>query len=185
LLTTGQVTRALTENQTAEDLDPVSPYMITGTSRTLYYLGRDDEAIAHARKALLLDPNFGVAHQALGRSFVQKGMYQQAIQEFGLALKETDNDTTGVAWLGYAYALAGQPAEAREIRAKLKSRGALSDRAVAMIDIGLGDKDSAFAGLKSSIRSQGAVVMLKSDPIYKTLRSDQRYPELARMMGFE
>jgi TolB-like protein/tetratricopeptide (TPR) repeat protein len=183
LLTTGEATKALAENQTAEDLDPVSPYMITGTSRTLNYLGRDDEAIAHAKKALLLDPNFGVAHQSLGRSYLRKRMFDQAIQEFRQAQQETDNDATSTAWLGYAFALTGKSVEAQELRAQLKGRGALASRSLALIDIGLGDKDSAFSALDVSIRSQRAVVMLKSDPVYTPLRSDQRYSELIKMMG--
>jgi len=182
LLATGQSAKALEENQTAEDLDPVSPYMITGTSRTLHFLGRDDDAIAHAQKALLLDPNSGTAHQALGRSYLQRGMYDRAIREFRLSQQEADNDTLSTAWLGYAYARAGKPAEARELRARLTGQGA--QRVVAMIDIGLGDKDSAFSALDSSIRSQGAVLMLKSDPLYSTLRSDPRYSELTKLMGF-
>jgi TolB-like protein/Flp pilus assembly protein TadD len=182
LLAIGRAEKALRENQTAEDLDPVSPYMITGTSRTLNYLGRDDESIARAKRALLLDPSFGVAHQALGRSYVQKGMYKEAIQEFLAGQQETDNDNLSLAWLAYAYARAGRSAEARDLRNRLNARGA--KRTAAMVDIALGDKDSAFAELESAIRDQGAVLMLKSDPIYSTLRSDPRYNRLMMLMGF-
>jgi TolB-like protein/Flp pilus assembly protein TadD len=187
LLSVGKAGEALAENERAEDLDPVSPYMITGTSRTLYILGRNDEAIARSRKALLLDPDFGSAHQHLGAAYLQNKMYSEAIAEFKTARQEMENDSTRTAWLAYAYAVAGRTSEARALLNGLLSGSpakAFPAKALAQIYIGLGDKDKAFESLARAVKEPTtSSLLLKVDPIYAPLRSDPRYGDLLAAMA--
>ena len=81
LLMVGNGKKALEESRTAQDLDPVSPYMISGTAKALYFLGRYDESMEFARRAIQLDPHYGVAHQHLADAYLQKHMYSEAIAE--------------------------------------------------------------------------------------------------------
>jgi Flp pilus assembly protein TadD len=182
----GQVKQALEENKVAEDLDPVSPYMIIGTARTLLFLDRNDEAIAHIAKALLLDPNFGGAHQLLGVAYVQKKMYPEAINELKIAQHEMGQDPARIGRLGYAYAASGQTAEARAILNGLLSESRPAPaRAVSLIYVGLGDKDHAFQYLREVVNRPGSSLMLKADPVYSSLRTDPRYRELLESIGLQ
>ncbi len=55
-----------------------------------------------------------------------------------------------------------------------------------MINIGLGDKDAAFASLGKAIDERSAkLIWLNADPIYDDLHSDPRFTEILRRIGFE
>ena len=54
---------------------------------------------------------------------------------------------------------------------------------VAIIYMGLGDKDKAFEAWRSSCRKIGSIEAVKVDPIFDDLRSDPRFPDLVRCVG--
>ncbi len=61
--------------------------------------------------------------------------------------------------------------------------------AVANIYVGLGESDSAFEWMRRAVEERGGtVVYLKSAygrTLHRDLRSDPRYDELRRLVGFE
>ena len=54
---------------------------------------------------------------------------------------------------------------------------------IAMVYVGLGDKDQAFAALERAYSHSTSGVFLKSDPFWSTVSSDPRYTGLLRRMG--
>jgi hypothetical protein len=57
---------------------------------------------------------------------------------------------------------------------------------MAMINIGLGDKDAAFASLEKAIDERSAkLIWLNADPIYDDLHSDPRFTELLHRIGLQ
>jgi TolB-like protein/Flp pilus assembly protein TadD len=186
LLRAGRAEEALSENQKALGLDPVSPYVAQNVAGALYYLRRYDDAIEQYRKALALDPNFGLTHRGLGIVYIRKGMYPQGIAELQAAAKLTEQDATPNGHLGYAYALSGNEAGARELLRKLLARSGGEPSvapAIARIYIGLAEKDRAFQWLQTAVDKQaGAVLPIKLDPFFDPLRSDPRFGDLMRVM---
>src|SRR5437667_9690290 len=71
----------------AQELEPLSLIINSLAGRTLYFLLRYDEAIEQLQKTIDMEPNFITAHYYLGKVYVQKGMYQEAIAEFQSGLK--------------------------------------------------------------------------------------------------
>ncbi len=188
LLTIGQPEQALLEDRLAEDLDPVSPYMMVGTARTLRILGRDQEATVLLKKALILDPTFVAAHQGLADLYLHQKRYEEALDELKIAERDPGGNPRKTATLGYAYALAGRTGEARRRLNELLST-ANSDtfpaRAAAQIYIGLGEKDHAFEFLSKAINIENPSLLLKVDPLYASLRSDPRFGKLLAQMNLQ
>jgi len=86
-------------------------------ANVLYNSRQYDRMIALCRKTL--DLNYSGAwekysHECLGRGFIQKGMYQEAMSEMRRAVA-LDRHYTPLSWLGYIYAVGGRKREARKI----------------------------------------------------------------------
>jgi tetratricopeptide (TPR) repeat protein len=89
--------------------------------------------------------------------------------------------------LGYAYAVAGKRAEARNLLEELKTRSKQTYVPwfyIAGIYAGLGEKDQAIANLERAYEQheQGLAVMNR-EPMFDPLRSDARFQELLRRMN--
>ncbi len=187
LLLVGRLEEALREDLLAEELDPVSPYIIQGTVRTLEFLGRYEQAEQHARKALELDPGFGLAHQALGLVMLRMHKYDIAIQEIEIARQKLNSDPTRLGHLAYIYAVTGDQQRARKIINQLESDSGRQHRAparaLAEAYIGLGENDQALHWLTQAVEQQDRSLFLKVDPLYAGLRSDPRFLRLLDRMN--
>jgi tetratricopeptide (TPR) repeat protein len=147
---------------------------------------RYDEAIEQLRQTLAMDPSFAYAHFVLGRTYMEKRMYPEAIAEFRAGL-ETEQSLGCIAGLGHAYAVSGRQAEAQKILNELlarSKRGYFPSWTIATVYIGLGDKDRAFQWLGKAVEERGeSVVWLKVGPLYDPLRSDPRFGDLLRRLN--
>jgi Flp pilus assembly protein TadD len=95
-------------------------------------------------KTLEMDPNFTIAHYELGQAFEQKRMLNEAIGEFQRAIELSGGNEVFEANLAYAYATSGRKEEATKIVKDLEdreSRHSSTDASIALIYLGLGDKD--------------------------------------------
>jgi tetratricopeptide (TPR) repeat protein len=147
----------------------------------LYYLGRCDDSIAQLQRALELTPTSGILHQELGLVYTSRpATYKQGIAESERSRDLMGGDAWITSQLGYAYALAGRTAEARDILRTLKagSQDRVRALAVARVYTGLGDRDQAIAWLKKAIEQRDVNLYLDSDPLYAPLRTDPRFRRL-------
>ncbi|MGA2212158.1 MAG: tetratricopeptide repeat protein, partial [Bryobacteraceae bacterium] len=177
LLRTGHLEEALAEGRIALELDPLSPKMARFVGEMLYYLGRYDDSVAQLQKALELNPASGLLHQELGLVYMSRpASYKQGIVESERARDLMEGDPWITSQLGYAYALAGRTAEARDILRGLEAgpEDHVRALAVARVYTGLGDRDRAIAWLKKAIDQHDVNLYLASDPVYAPLRADPR-----------
>ena len=180
---------AMVEIEQARKLDPVSLGINSDQGWFLHFARRPDEAIAQLRKTLELDPSFGFAHVTLGNAYELKGEVDQAISEYQTAIALSGNLNGRIGSLGHAYALAGRKDDARQILKRLKElsrHGYVSPYHTALIYIGLGEKEEAFAWLgKAANDHYWMMAFLKVDPRLDPLRSDPRFRDLLRRVGLE
>jgi hypothetical protein len=92
-----------------------------------------------------------------------------------------------IAALGHAYALSGERGKAtqtlNELR-ELSKRRDISPCLTALIYLGLGDQDQAFAWLdKASQDRSSLLIWLKVEPLFDPLRDDPRFQDLLRRVG--
>jgi len=181
----GRSDQALAEAKRALDLDPASPGGNQGMGIQLIYARRYDEAIEQFQKALEMD--YHDAHLGLGNGYAAKGNYQKALSEFQKYAELDRGTPRSIAALGYAYARLNQPTEA--LRAlnqlsEMEKRRYVSPGSVAIVYIGMGDRDRAFEWLEKSCDEHSFnVAFLKVSPFFDSLRSDQRFTDLLHRVG--
>jgi hypothetical protein len=117
-------------------------------------------------------------------------MYSEAIAGFKKAIPLTaaSEGTLSTAGLGHVYAVTGQKSEARALIDELKQQSEkeyVPGVSIALIYAGLGEKDQAFAWLEKGYEPRAFQLQwINLDPRWDSLRSDSRFQDLMRRMGF-
>jgi len=111
----------------------------------------------------------------------------EAIEAIQQAQTHSGGGLTFKAHLGYAFALAGRRDEAERILTELKEvtqQRYVPSYYFAIINLGLGETDQAFACLESAYRERlGFMAFIKVEPMLDPLRSDERFADLERRIG--
>jgi len=183
-LTLAQFDSAISEAKRAIELDPLSLVINADTSWIYFSARRYDEAEAQVRKTLEIGPQFFLAHYYLGEVLQFKAHLSEAIAEFQKAF-ELNNDPYSLAMLGQAYGRNGQRDEAQKILARLNEEAKshyVAPYALALVQIGLGDKDRAIEELDHAYREQETNYLfgIKVDPMLDDLRGDPRFEALVQ-----
>ncbi len=116
----GRPDESLAEIKRAEEINPFSTGWSLGVS--FFFAHRYDQAIEQLQKTIEMEPNIPLAHFHLAASYEQKGMYNEAIEEFRKASDMLGGSTD--ASLGHAYAVSGKRDEALKMLGELKERAA-------------------------------------------------------------
>ncbi len=185
----GRTDEGLREIERARELDPLSLPINTNFG-WLYYLARQyDKAVEQYMKTLELDPNYALARRRLGQAYEQRREYDKALAEFEAALALSKGDTETIAAIGHLYAVSGKEEEARRVIQELVD---MSDHRyipsyfIARILIGLGERDQAFEYLDKAYEERyGFLSYLKVEPLFDSLRADERFVDLARRVGLD
>lgn len=168
----------------AQRLEPLSAIIGANTARLHYYAGRSDAALEAHKQALQLDPNFGEGLLRFGWVYDQLGRYDEAIAAYRQAMARDSTQAHGA--MGHALARAGRTREARAVLAELETTGRrrrVDPYDIALVHVGLGQTDEAFAALNQAIDARsGMVVYAKVDPMLVPLRSDPRFAALLARM---
>lgn len=168
----------------AHDLDPLSLAISADIGWVKYFAHDYDAAIRQYRATLELDPDFSWARFPLGLALEQTGNLTEAIAELEQALRIAGRSTKFLAAVGHAAGIAGRPDRARDVLAELEQIARdryVSSYAIALVHIGLGDYERAFASLDRACDERaGYLVYLNVDPAVDPLRGDARFAELLR-----
>jgi adenylate cyclase len=179
----GQLDEAIEKDKKAIELDPLNSFFQAALAYFLYHARRYDEAIVQIRKTLELDSTSTLARHLLGCCLLWKGDTAGAIAEF----QRSRIMVTG-AWyqglLGYAYAISGDRPKAEQMVRELEQmaeRQYINSTAFAAIYLGLGEKEKALDWLDKAYEDQeSACWLLKVDPIYDSVRNEQRFQVLVK-----
>ncbi len=180
----GRLDESIEEARRAQQLDPLSSPAIAHVGLALYRARRYDEAIAELQKALEIDFGTLDAHIFLGFVYVQQGESAQAIGEFQTVAKLSERNPSLLALLGYGYAKAGNREDAQAIRSELEGNPRFYPFEIAMIYIGLDDRDQAFVWLEKAYEERAwQLGFLKVEPLFDPLKRDPRFIELLRKIN--
>ena len=112
-------------------------------------------------------------------------MYNEAIEEFKRAIQLSGDNEIFKANLAYAYAVSGKQEEALKMVNDLEegqSQHSSTDANIALIYVGLGDKDQAMVWLDKAYQARfNPSILLR--PAWDPLRSDARFQDLLRRIG--
>jgi len=185
LAVTGRQVESEVEMRRALALEPDSAVMNADMGQILYFNRRYDEAIAACKKSLDLDPDFFNAHQYLYEIYTEKGLYDEALEEFFRLGK-----TPGAATNDLAEGLLRETYKAKGIRGfwqyrvedlvRLGSDG--YDAAV--IYARLDEKDKALAALERAWqRHEFNLVFANADPTLVSLYTERRVVAVIVRLG--
>jgi len=178
----GRNREAIAEMRKAQNLDPLSLIIGADVAEILLVAHSYDQAIEQSRKTIDLDPNFAVGHYELGQALVQKHMYKEAIAELQKAIELSGGSTTCTSNLAFAYAASGRRKEAVKILSDLKNRSKQNASEVALMYVGLDEKDQAMTWLEKAYEQRfNPSILLR--PAFDPLRSDPRFQNLVRRIG--
>ena len=185
----GRMQEASAEIHLALKLDPLSLPINTDLGVILYFARKYDQAIDQYRQTLDMDWNFERTHFWLAAAYEQKQMYEDAINEYRTALALSGGSLETRASLAHAYGKAARKDEALQLLEEIEresSRKHVSPYDVAIINIGLGESETALEWLRRACDEHaGWMIYLSVDPRLDPLRSDPRFKQVLRAVGFE
>jgi TolB-like protein/DNA-binding winged helix-turn-helix (wHTH) protein/Flp pilus assembly protein TadD len=185
LIVMGRHSEAIAESRKAENLDPLSPIISADLADALCVAHLCDESVQQSRKTLEMHPHFAVAHYQLGQALAEKRMHNKAIASLQRAIELSRGNTAFESNLAYVYAISGRTDEAIKIIKDLEgrpSRPASTDPHIALIYVGLGDRDQAMRWLNKAYEARFNPSILMR-PAFDPLRSDVRFQDLLRRIG--
>ncbi len=175
---------SIAEYGLAEALDPLA--LDQSLADALVYARRYDEAIPRYRLLLAKSPNSALLYGYLGWVYGAKGMYAEAVTEARKSV-ELNNAYFLKGYLGLWLAKAGNREEAQKILAELKTAsidGYVRPNTLAMVYIGLGDKEEGLNQLEKEVSSHGPLAnRLGITPEFDDVRSEPRFKALLKRMG--
>lgn len=186
LLASERPDEALIQIKRARELDPLS--VVFSRSQGTYFLftRQYDKAIEAYNKTLTIDPNAAV-HGYLRLAYQEQGRFDEAFQE---AQKVLASRLSGeqMDQLRQAYAASGykgmQAMEVKLIKEHSK-RQSVPPSELARLCASVGQKDEAFEWLNKAYEDRtDALIWIKVDPRYDNLRSDPRFLDLIKRVGF-
>jgi eukaryotic-like serine/threonine-protein kinase len=183
----GRTEEAAAEAQRAWELDPLSLIVNANLAQPPYYARRFDRTMEEARKLIRMEPGFGVAHQWLSMAHAARGMFAEAIAGYRIFSASVPTATRPLALIGNAHARAGEKEAALACLAELRQTAArrrVPALHFALIHIGLGEKDEAFAWLDRAFEERSdQLPYLGVDPLFDPLRQDPRFTTLLRRLN--
>lgn len=184
---------AIAAGKRALACEPFSIRINQHLGNTFYYARRHDEAIQQYQQTLELDPNNASAHEAIGDAYREKGLFSDAVAEWGKAMTLA-GDAELASILSDAYTEHGFKSAVRAVALKRLER--LNERtrradyvtsiSFARAYIGLDDKKEALRWLKQACEERNVYrLMIGCDPLYDMLRSDPLFLSLLRRMKLD
>jgi TolB-like protein/tRNA A-37 threonylcarbamoyl transferase component Bud32/Tfp pilus assembly protein PilF len=190
----GRAREALEEMKRATEIDPLSSTSTWYAIFPYLWAPREerqlDQAAAAARAILSRDPDFYFAYNTLAVVNQLRGLHDEAIRNLEAAVASVGETTDfELLYLGHAYAIAGRKDEARRIWTQVSSLTTdvyRSAFARAILQFGLGDRDSGFAWLERAYEDrQEDLALLNVDPRFDDLHDDPRFQSLRRRLRLE
>ncbi len=184
----GRRADALVEIAKSNELDP-GPSSAMTESGAYFQLREYERLVETSRRGVTSYPNEWVEHYNLGIGYEGTGKLLEAISEYQKAIEISNGDHDAIASLAHAFAAIGRRPEAEKIlhdfERKSKS-GYVSPYKIATIYAGLGEKDKAFAFLERAYQERSLDISwhLKADLRIDNLRSDPRFQDLVRRVGY-
>jgi serine/threonine-protein kinase len=106
---------------------------------------------------------------------------------FRIAAEFSDDNPFALSGLGHALATAGHGAEAGQVLGqllRLSERQYVSHYNLAVVHLGLGEKESAYERLERAVEQRDVwLVWLNVNPVFDLLRNDARFAELLHRVG--
>ncbi len=172
---------ALYEIKLARELDPLSLFKHVMEGQLLNRARRFDEAMEKLKRVLDMDPEFEPATRNLGRVYLEKEMYKEALALF----QKMDQKF----YIARTYVKMGKIPEAQQILEELIKESMetyISSVRIAGLYFEMGDTDNGFKWLERGYEEHAnGISSLRVLPEFDSVRSDPRFKALLKKVGLE
>ncbi len=190
LAITGRLDEAIIEALKAHELDPVAFESERHLGWIFFLAGRYDESITRYRIALGMDQDRPLELAHLAGAYARKGMDRDAADCAARARrlvavgKQQMIDT----YLADPFCRIGKQSEVLkwiDTWEYVSTQGHVESFLMALMNAPAGNRDKAFAWLERAFEERSVnMPFLKVHPLLETLRSDPRFQDLVRRVGF-
>lgn len=192
LLQLGRAREALSEVLRAEELDPLSLFIIIRVCICGQYggVGDEEEVLKRLQKLREIDPESPITLTAFANYYLHKPDYDQALTSLNKSkqlwpnrqVSDVDSDLADIA---YIYAVTNRRDQATEILNRLQNdfnQGAPVASGIAEVYNGLGDLDECFKWLEKAFNAHEPDILWwwRFSPLAEKVRKDPRFNDLLR-----
>ena len=181
---------AISHLRRAVELDPLNLQYNANLGQALGDARQYDVGVEQLKKTLEMDPNYAQAHSQLARMYLNTGKYDLWLDEWKKSTtlyKQTD-ELAIAEEVARVYSKSGfKPAKLREIemRKLLAKRRYVDPTDIAYDYADVGDKEQTFLWLDKAVAERsGGLEFIKIVPPLDAWRSDPRYLDLLKRIGF-
>ena len=182
----GEGTHALTEIELARAYDPHSMIISVWNGILLRLAGSYEEAIEVCLETTERDPQFVLAHWALGLCYEAAGDMKSASSEFEMAAALSGRSPGMLAALAHNYGIQRQTEHATEILKQLHALSAqryVAAYDLAIVYLGIGDQEQALYYLDKAFRERSPwIVTLPTEPRVQHLKASVFFQSLIRKL---
>lgn len=188
----GRYEESIVEMRIAQELDPLTPNKRQSLGANLYVAGHYDEALQEFLKVPDGDANSQRRHRLMAEIYERKGMEREALAEL-LKMMQLANKPELAASVEREYFLSGYAkAKKNFLSLQVKDarlRAANPDSPPLAFEIAgyyasLGLNETALEWLNRAFRERDeALIYLKADDRFESLRFDPRFKDLVRRLG--
>jgi tetratricopeptide (TPR) repeat protein len=168
------------------DLDPMDFKSGGNLAWMLFLARRYDDSVRELQRMIESHPSVPGFHLFLAWNYEAQGRFQEAIDE--LHRLEPQNPNPALPELAFIYAAMGNQQAAHAAIEKLVAESGhnyVLPYDIAVVYAGLRDNNRVFEWLEKAFKERSSfLVYLKTEPRLDGIRSDSRYTDLVRRVGF-
>ena len=188
LVTLGRFEEGIEQMRLSRSIAPMVAFPSAHLGVMYHFAGDDDRAIPQLEQTIELFPDNPEAYQPLGMILCEHGEFERGIELLEKVRELGGDQAAQLAPLVYAHALAGRLDEARVLFGEMEERSRtefVDPWSFAIAHVALDEHDEAIAQLERAyelrwVTLPGAGVY----PPFAPLRSDPRFQDLLRRIGF-
>jgi serine/threonine-protein kinase len=184
----GRTEESLRESRRALELDPLDMLMNVHLAWHFQLAEQFDEALEQAERSVRTEPGWHWSYFFLGWACEQKSNMTKAIDALSKSVELSSGHTVMTGALGHAYGINGERNKARSILRELEivaKTKYVASYEIALIHFALGETDLGFDWLeKALVQRSGWLVYLNREPRLAAMRSDPRFQDMLRRIGF-
>lgn len=152
----------------ARELDPLSAMVHAISSQVAFQAREYPAALAHARRAIALEPGFWIGYMMRGQAQEQLGEIDEALEALAVAGRLSGQNSKPLSLRAYILATTGRRDDARELLSTLEVASQsryVPPYAVALVHLGLQEHDQALDLLERAYAERDAhLLFLTMDP---------------------
>jgi eukaryotic-like serine/threonine-protein kinase len=183
----GRIEEAHEQARLARHLNPLSQRNEIMIGFPYYCAHQFDKAIELTKKFLFANPNNSEAHYDLTLAYIGAGKYQEALAVCEI-MKSMDINVDYQVLRGVTYGLMGNRKAAEQQldeMQKYAGKRYVSPGGIGLVYASMGEKDKAFEWLEKGYEDRSWwMLFMKIDRRFDNLRSDPRFADLMRRVGF-